>query len=84
MANDGFIGTGPGGGDIMKVDLNEQFDKADMVWVGVSAALVWLMVPGVGLLYSGLSRKKHALSLLWASLMATCLTAFQWFFWGTH
>ena len=81
MAKDGFTGTGPGG-DIMKVDLNEQFDKADMAWIGVSAALVWIMVPGVGLLYSGLSRKKHALSLLWASLMATCLTAFQWFFWG--
>ena len=43
MANDGFTGTGPGG-DIMKVDLNKQFDKADMVWIGVSAALVWIMV----------------------------------------
>ena len=63
MANDGFTGTGPGG-DIMKVDLNEQFDKADMVWVGVSAALVWLMVPGVGLLYSGLSRKEACIVVI--------------------
>lgn len=76
--------TGPGttGGDIMKVDLNEQFDKADMAWVGVSAVLVWIMIPGVGLLYSGMSRKKHALSLMWASIMAICVTSFQWFFWG--
>lgn len=81
MASSDFTETGTGG-DIMKVDLNKQFDKADMVWVAVSGVLVWIMIPGVGLLYSGLSRKKHALSLLWASMMAACLTAFQWFFWG--
>ncbi|ODV68312.1 ammonium transporter [Hyphopichia burtonii NRRL Y-1933] len=80
MAN-GYTGSGTGG-DIMKVDLNKQFDKADMTWIGVSAALVWLMIPGVGLLYSGMARKKHALSLFFASMMAACLTGFQWFFWG--
>lgn len=77
----GFTGTGTGG-DSLTVNLNEQFVAADMVWVGTSAVLVWIMIPGIGLLYSGVSRKKHALSLLWASLMAACLTAFQWFFWG--
>lgn len=70
------------GGDSLTTNLNEQFVAADMVWVGVSSALVWIMIPGIGLLYSGLSRKKHALSLLWASIMAACLTGFQWFFWG--
>lgn len=70
------------GGDSLTTDLNTQFVAADMVWVGTSGALVWIMIPGVGLLYSGISRKKHALSLLWASIMAVCLTTFQWFFWG--
>lgn len=70
------------GGDSLKVDLSAQFQGADMTWVGISAVLVWIMIPGIGLLYSGLSRKKHALSLLWASLMAMCVTTFQWFFWG--
>lgn len=70
------------GGDSLVGDLNSRFDKADMVWVGVSAALVWIMIPGIGLLYSGLSRKKHALSLLWASMMTASLVSFQWFFWG--
>lgn len=70
------------GGDSLTTNLNNQFVAADMVWVGISSALVWIMIPGIGLLYSGLSRKKHALSLLWASIMAACLTAFQWFFWG--
>lgn len=77
----GATGTGTGG-DSLTVDLSAQFDGSDMVWVGTSAVLVWIMVPGVGLLYSGLSRKKHALSLIWASLMALCVTTFQWFFWG--
>lgn len=81
MSDSGFTQTGTGG-DSLKVDLNKQFDAANMTWVGISAALVWIMIPGVGLLYSGVSRKKHALSLLWASIMAACLTSFQWFFWG--
>ncbi len=66
----------------LTTDLTAQYDKADLVWVGTSGVLVWIMIPGVGLLYSGLCRKKHALSLLWASLMAVCLVSFQWFFWG--
>ena len=32
--------------------------------------------------YSGLARRKSALSLIWLSLMATAVTTFQWFFWG--
>ncbi|ODV63235.1 ammonium permease MEP2 [Ascoidea rubescens DSM 1968] len=78
----GITGTGTGG-DSLTVDLNVQFNRADMVWIGVSGILVFIMIiPGVGLLYSGLARKKHALSLIWAAIMATSLVAFQWFFWG--
>ena len=80
-----FTGTPTGhgtGGDSLTTDLNAQFELADMVWLGVSAAGVWIMVPGIGLLYSGLARKKHALSLLWASMMASAVCIFQWFFWG--
>lgn len=32
--------------------------------------------------YSGLARRKSALSLIWLSMMAVGLTSFQWFFWG--
>lgn len=66
----------------MTVDFNSQFDLANMVWIMVSSALVWIMIPGVGLLYSGLSRKKHSVSLLWSSIMCASLVSFQWFFWG--
>ncbi len=32
--------------------------------------------------YSGLARRKSALSLIWLSMMAVGVTSFQWFFWG--
>lgn len=70
------------GGDSLKVDLNQGYDMGNLAWMGTAAALVWIMIPGIGLLYSGLSRKKHALSLLWASMMTVSLVSFQWFFWG--
>ncbi len=47
-----------------------------------SSALVLLMVPGVGVFYSGLARRKSALSLIWLSLMSIAVVGFQWFFWG--
>lgn len=34
------------------------------------------------MLYSGLSRKKNSISMLWTSVMCCSLVAFQWFFWG--
>lgn len=77
----GLTATGTGGDDL-KYDLNQIFDRGDMAWIGTASVLVWIMIPGVGLFYSGLSRKKHALSLIWAAIMAACLTTFQWFFWG--
>lgn len=47
-----------------------------------SSALVLLMIPGVGFFYSGLARRKSALSLIWLSMMSVALIMFQWFFWG--
>lgn len=66
----------------LNTDFSARYDAASMVWVEVSGVLVFIMIPGVGLLYSGLARKKHALSMLWASIMGICLISFQWFFWG--
>ena len=47
-----------------------------------SSALVLLMIPGVGFFYSGLARRKSALSLIWLSLMSAAVISFEWFFWG--
>jgi len=46
------------------------------------SALVLLMIPGVGLFYSGLARRKSALSLIMLSLLSIAIVDFQWFFWG--
>lgn len=73
------VGTG---GNSLNTDMNTQYDAANMAWLMVAGTFVWLMVPGIGLLYSGLSRKKHALSLLWASIMAIAVVTFQWYWWG--
>ncbi|OCF30761.1 amt family ammonium transporter [Kwoniella heveanensis CBS 569] len=58
------------------------YNLGDMAWVLASMALVWLMIPGVGLFYSGLLRRKNALSMIFLSVAAVAVGSFQWFFWG--
>lgn len=41
-----------------------------------------MMVPGISFLYSGLARRKSALSMLWVCLMSFSIVVFQWYFWG--
>lgn len=36
----------------------------------------------ISFFYSGLARRKSALSLIWLSLMSASVISFQWFFWG--
>jgi Amt family ammonium transporter len=50
---------------------------ADMAWMMTSSALVLLMVPGLGLFYSGISEKCSALSMMWLSMMTTSLVGVQ-------
>lgn len=44
--------------------------------------IVWLIIPGIGLLYGGLASRKSALAMLFQSLMVGSVTTFQWMFWG--
>lgn len=44
--------------------------------------MVLVMVPGLGFLYSGLARRKSALSLIWACMGSYSIVTFQWYFWG--
>ncbi|KAK3700449.1 ammonium transporter Amt1 [Vermiconidia calcicola] len=77
-----YNGTTPTGGDSLTHNLNVFYESGDIAWMLTSTALVLLMIPGVGFFYSGLARRKSALSLIWLSIMATAVTSFQWFFWG--
>lgn len=37
---------------------------------------------GIAFFYSGLARRKSALSMLWICMVAVSVTQFQWYFWG--
>lgn len=39
-------------------------------------------IPGLGYLYSGLTRRKNALTLLFMSMIALAIVSFQWMFIG--
>ncbi|CCD22609.1 ammonium permease MEP3 NDAI_0A04530 [Naumovozyma dairenensis CBS 421] len=60
----------------------ETYDGSTIAFMVIGAALVFIMVPGLGFLYSGLARRKSALSLIWVVLMATLVGMVQWYFWG--
>ncbi|KAI0666319.1 ammonium transporter [Trametes maxima] len=59
-----------------------RFDGGDVSFIAICGILVFFMVPGVAFLYSGLSRRKSALSLVWAVAASNAVVIFQWWFWG--
>ncbi|KAG8628757.1 hypothetical protein KVT40_002622 [Elsinoe batatas] len=78
-----FNGTNPDlGGDSTTENLNQWFQSGDQAYIIVSSAMVLVMVPGLGFLYSGLARRKSALSMLWACMGSLSVITFQWYFWG--
>ncbi|GAA5922853.1 hypothetical protein JCM1841_003762 [Sporobolomyces salmonicolor] len=58
------------------------YSTGDMAWMLTAACLVMIMAPGVGLLYSGLLRRKNALSMMFLGLAVYSLCTVEWFFWG--
>ncbi|KAF6759403.1 ammonium transporter [Ephemerocybe angulata] len=58
------------------------YSPGDIAWVLTSTALVWMMIPGLGFFYSGLLRRKNALTMIYLSMMTLAMVSFQWFFWG--
>ncbi|KAF8554495.1 ammonium transporter [Imleria badia] len=58
------------------------YNLGDIAWTLASTALVFIMIPGVGFFYSGLLRRKNALSMIYLSMMTVAMVSFQWFFWG--
>jgi Amt family ammonium transporter len=62
-------GIAKGYGDTMALD------TATTVWLLVSAALVMLMVPGVGLFYAGLVRRKNIISMIAISFVVLAVVS---------
>nr|POE51786.1 ammonium transporter 1 [Quercus suber] len=74
----------PWGGDPLTTDVNAQYSGLEFhyVYLVICGFLVWLIIPGIGLLYGGLARRKSSLALLFQSLLVVAITTFQWMFWG--
>ncbi|RSH87420.1 hypothetical protein EHS25_003330 [Saitozyma podzolica] len=83
-STDGSLVMNPLGTDIIATigGTPSAFDPGDVAFVLACAALIIFMLPGLGYLYSGLARRKNALSLLFISMVALAITSFQWFFIG--
>jgi ammonium transporter, Amt family len=60
----------------------ELINGADTAWILMSAALVMLMTPALGLFYGGLVRQKNALSTITHSFFILALISVQWVLWG--
>jgi len=57
-------------------------NSGDTAWVLVSAALVMLMTPALGLFYGGMVRKKNVLAIVMQSFIILALISIQWVLFG--
>lgn len=57
-------------------------DSGNTAWVLAATALVMIMIPGVGLFYSGLVRKKNAVAMIALSFTALAVISIQWVIYG--
>ncbi|KAJ1967835.1 hypothetical protein H4R35_006598 [Dimargaris xerosporica] len=48
----------------------------------VCTALVFIMLPGLGYFYSGMTSNKSALSLVFLCMLSLAIVPLQWFIWG--
>ena len=63
-------------------NLNQWYQSGDQAFIIVASCMVLIMIPGIAFLYSGLARRKSALSLIWVCMMSFSVIVFQWYFWG--
>ncbi|CZR65490.1 related to ammonium transporter MEAA [Phialocephala subalpina] len=77
-----FNGSLPDGGDSAKINLNQWYQSGDQAYIIICSCMVLVMIPGIGFLYSGLARRKSALSMIWAAMASFSVVTIQWYFWG--
>lgn len=56
-----------------------EYSTADITWVLVSTALVFLMTPGLAFFYGGMVNRKNVLSTMIKSFVATGIVTVMWF-----
>ncbi len=57
-------------------------NTADTAWILVSTAMVALMIPGVGLFYAGMVRKKNVVSMITLSVVSALIAGVIWVLYG--
>ncbi|KAI8841202.1 ammonium transporter [Chytriomyces cf. hyalinus JEL632] len=60
----------------------DPINSGDQSWILVSCALVFIMVPGLGLFYSGLAETKNSMSMLLSVLAVFAVVTIQWSLFG--
>ncbi|OIW34179.1 Rh-like protein/ammonium transporter [Coniochaeta ligniaria NRRL 30616] len=58
------------------------YQGADIVWMLISSALVFQMVPAMCLFYSGATSRLSSLKLFRLPLLTAAVVGFQWYLWG--
>ena len=70
-------------GKLWLVNISTSMDSdGNTTFLLMSSALVFIMIPGLGYFYSGLTSQKSALSILLLSYIATSVILVQWFICG--
>ena len=66
------------------MNVNYQYTGVEFQYVYqiIMGMLVMLIIPGIGLLYGGMARRKSALAMIFQSLTVLAVCTFQWMFWG--
>ncbi|MGO2223621.1 ammonia permease [Leuconostoc pseudomesenteroides] len=54
-------------------------NSGDLAWVLISAALVWVMTPGLALFYGGLSERRNLLHTMFVPIMIIGIATLVWF-----
>ncbi|MBX2924285.1 MAG: ammonium transporter [Chitinophagaceae bacterium] len=59
-----------------------QYNPADIAWIVVAAALVFLMTPGLAFFYGGMVHRKNVISTMMKSVVAAGVVSVLWIFVG--
>ncbi|KAJ1652858.1 hypothetical protein IWQ61_006897 [Dispira simplex] len=59
-----------------------EINHANTGFMAVSTALVFIMLPGLGYFYSGMTSSKSALSLVFLCILSLVIVPLQWWVWG--
>ncbi|PVU91953.1 hypothetical protein BB560_006090 [Smittium megazygosporum] len=68
--------------DLLKRQVTSTIDTGDTAFVLICTMLIMIMVPAIGLFYSGLSHSKNALYLIMLGVLSFSIVSIQWVLFG--